>query len=50
MGKVIVVVLQAGLAQIGATQPVKRVVIGTVIVAAVVLDGWRRRFGGRIRD
>jgi len=37
------VVLQAGLAQIGATEPTKRIVTGLVIIAAVVVDAWRRR-------
>jgi ribose transport system permease protein len=50
LGVLIIVVLQAGLAQVGATEPAKRIVTGGVIVAAVVLDairhGWRR---GRAR-
>ena len=33
----------AGLAQMGAQEPTKRLVTGAVIVAAVALDGWRRR-------
>jgi ribose transport system permease protein len=36
-------VLQSGLAQIGATEPAKRIVTGSVIVTAVILDGYRRR-------
>jgi ribose transport system permease protein len=40
-GVLIIAVLQAGLAQVGASEPVKRVVTGAVIVAAVVLDVYR---------
>ena len=43
LGVLIIAVLQAGLAQIGASEPVKRIVTGTVIVAAVVLDAWRHK-------
>ena len=39
----IIAALQAGLAQIGASEPSKRVVTGLVIVAAVVLDAYRQR-------
>ena len=35
--------LQMGLAQIGATEPTKRVITGVVIVAAVILDVYRNR-------
>lgn len=41
-GVLIIATLEAGLAQVGATEPVKRVVTGTVIVAAVIVDAWRR--------
>ena len=41
-GVLIIVVLQAGLAQVGASEPVKRIVTGLVIVAAVILDAHRR--------
>ena len=41
-GVLIIATLEAGLAQIGATEPVKRVVTGSVIVAAVIVDAWRR--------
>jgi ribose transport system permease protein len=43
LGVLIIAVLQTGLAQIGASEPVKRIVTGGVIVAAVILDGYRRR-------
>ena len=43
LGVLIIAVLQTGLAQIGATEPVKRIVTGAVIVAAVIVDAWRRR-------
>lgn len=42
IGVLIIATLEAGLAQIGATEPVKRVVTGSVIVAAVIVDAWRR--------
>ena len=41
-GVLIIATLEAGLAQIGASEPAKRVITGTVIVAAVILDAWRR--------
>ena len=41
-GVLIIATLEAGLAQVGASEPVKRVVTGTVIVAAVIVDAWRR--------
>jgi ribose transport system permease protein len=42
-GVLIIAVLQSGLAQIGATEPAKRIVTGSVIVTAVILDAYRRR-------
>jgi hypothetical protein len=36
-------VLGSGLAQVGAQEPTKRLVTGAVIVAAVVIDHFRRR-------
>jgi ribose transport system permease protein len=42
LGVLIIAVLQSGLAQIGATEPTKRIVTGAVIVAAVILDGYRQ--------
>jgi ribose transport system permease protein len=50
LGVLIIVVLQAGLAQVGASEPTKRIVTGGVIIAAVVLDairhGWPQRAAG----
>jgi ribose transport system permease protein len=43
IGVLIIVVLEAGLAQIGVSEPLKRIVTGLVIVTAVVLDTYRRR-------
>jgi ribose transport system permease protein len=43
LGVLIVATLEAGLVQMGASEPVKRVVTGLVIVAAVLADSWRRR-------
>ena len=45
-GVLIIATLQAGLAQIGATEPAKRVITGVVIVIAVVLDAWRQHLAG----
>lgn len=41
LGVLIITVLQAGLAQAGATEPTKRIVTGVVIVAAVIVDALR---------
>lgn len=45
-GVLIIATLEAGLAQVGASEPAKRVVTGSVIVLAVVLDAWRHRVAG----
>jgi ribose transport system permease protein len=42
-GVLIIAVLGAGLAQVGAQEPTKRLVTGCVIVAAVILDYYRNR-------
>ena len=42
-GVLIISVLAAGLAQIGASEPTKRIITGGVIVVAVVLDTYRSR-------
>jgi len=42
-GVLIVAVLEAGLAQVGASDPAKRVITGCVIIAAVLLDVYRTR-------
>ncbi|MEM5439813.1 ABC transporter permease [Paraburkholderia diazotrophica] len=42
-GVLIISVLAAGLAQIGANEPTKRIITGAVIVIAVVLDTYRSR-------
>jgi ribose transport system permease protein len=46
-GVLIIATLEAGLAQVGATEPTKRVVTGLVIVIAVVLDAARHRLAGK---
>jgi len=43
IGVLVIATLEAGLVQIGASEPMKRVVTGTVIVAAVLADTWRRK-------
>lgn len=43
LGVLVIAVLQSGLAQIGASEPAKRVVTGAVIVAAVIADSLRAR-------
>lgn len=46
-GVLIIAVLQTGLAQIGASEPSKRIVTGAVIIAAVIIDVYRHRFSRR---
>lgn len=41
IGVLIIAVLQSGLAQIGASEPIKRLITGAVIIVAVLLDRWR---------
>jgi ribose transport system permease protein len=43
LGVLIIATLEAGLVQMGASEPAKRVVTGLVIVLAVLADSWRRR-------
>lgn len=47
LGVLIIATLDSGLAQVGATEPTKRVVTGMVIILAVVLDAGRRRLAGQ---
>ena len=42
-GVLIIAVLEAGLAQVGASEPSKRIITGFVIVAAVIVDTLRQR-------
>lgn len=42
-GVLIISVLESGLAQIGASEPTKRLITGAVIVAAVIMDTYRSR-------
>ena len=44
-GVLIIAVLEAGLAQVGASEPSKRIITGFVIVAAVIVDTLRQRRG-----
>lgn len=46
-GVLIIAVLQNGLAQLGATEPTKRIITGAVIVIAVLIDRWRATSGAR---
>ncbi|MBG86491.1 MAG: ABC transporter permease [Verrucomicrobiales bacterium] len=41
-GVMIIATLDTGLAQIGVSEPLKRVTTGGVIIAAVVIDSWRK--------
>jgi len=36
-----IAVLQSGLAQIGTSEPVKRLITGLVIILAILLNRWR---------
>lgn len=40
-GVLIIAILQSGLAQIGVTEPTKRMITGAVIIIAVLIDRWR---------
>ena len=42
-GVLIIAILQNGLAQIGVSEPAKRLITGGVIIIAVFIDGWRIR-------
>lgn len=42
-GVLIIATLQAGLRQVGASEPDKRMITGAVIIAAVIVDVWRKR-------
>ncbi len=44
LGVLIIAVLQSGLAQVGASEPTKRLTTGAVIVLAVIADVHRRRW------
>jgi ribose transport system permease protein len=46
-GVLIIATLEAGLAQIGASEPAKRVITGGVIVCAVIADAWRHHLAGK---
>jgi ribose transport system permease protein len=46
-GVLIIATLEAGLAQVGASEPIKRVITGMVIVGAVILDAWRHHLTGK---
>lgn len=46
MGVLIIATLEAGLVQVGASEPMKRVVTGSVIVLAVLADTWRHQMAG----
>lgn len=47
LGVLIIAVLQLGLAQVGATEPAKRIITGLVIVVAVIVDAHRHRLSTR---
>jgi ribose transport system permease protein len=43
LGVLIIATLEAGLAQIGVSEPMKRFITGAVIIVAVIADGLRKR-------
>lgn len=45
-GVLIIATLETGLAQLGASEPLKRVITGGVIIAAAVVDAWRHKLKG----
>lgn len=50
IGVLIIAVLEAGLAQLGAGEPTKRLVTGGAIVLAVIVDYYRNRLSGGVRS
>jgi ribose transport system permease protein len=48
-GVLLIAVLRAGLAQVGAQEPTRRFITGCVIIAAVILDVYRARFSPTTR-
>lgn len=46
-GVLIIAVLQTGLAQVGASEPTKRVITGLVIILAVIADAYRCKLAGK---
>ena len=46
-GVLIIAVLQNGLAQIGVSEPTKRLITGAVIITAVLIDRWRANHSAR---
>jgi ribose transport system permease protein len=48
LGVLIIKVLQTGLAQVGASDPSKQIITGSVIIAAVLLDAIRSRWSNRV--
>jgi ribose transport system permease protein len=49
LGVLIIATLEAGLAHLGVSEPVKRVVTGLAIVGAVAAEAMRVRLAGRVR-
>jgi ribose transport system permease protein len=47
IGVLIISILETGLAQMGATDPIKHIVTGSVIILAVLLDSLRQRSADR---
>jgi ribose transport system permease protein len=43
LGVLIITVLQTGLAQVGLSEPIKRIITGNVIIVAVIADVYRHR-------
>jgi ribose transport system permease protein len=43
LGVLIITVLQTGLAQVGVSEPIKRIITGNVIIVAVIADVYRHR-------
>lgn len=49
LGVLVIATIEAGLAQLGASEPLKRIVTGGAIIAAVAADALRRRWEGERR-
>ncbi len=50
IGVLIIAILETGLAQIGASEPTKRLITGFVIVIAVIADVYRVRLAGKSKN
>ena len=48
LGVLIIAVMQTGLAQLGVSEPGKRIITGAVIIVAVLIDQYREPLAARL--